>query len=123
MALSIDDFGTGYSNLAQLRRFPIDRLKIDRTFMSEAVTSLQDAAIVKAVVAMAQSLDLQVVAEGIENEEQLQLIRQLQSHEYQGYLCSKALSGHELKRFMAERPSAERGSVLPTQSARPTPAP
>ncbi|WP_193091305.1 putative bifunctional diguanylate cyclase/phosphodiesterase [Halomonas colorata] len=99
VALSIDDFGTGYSNLAQLRRFPIKRLKIDRTFMSDAVTNLQDAAIVKAVVALAHSLDLQVVAEGIENEEQLDLIRQLKSHEYQGYLCSKALTGEELTSF------------------------
>lgn len=101
VALSIDDFGTGYSNLVQLRRFPIKRLKIDRTFMSDAVTNRQDAAIVKAVVALAHSLDLQVVAEGIENEEQLDLIRQLKSHEYQGYLCSKALTGDELMGFFA----------------------
>lgn len=99
IALSIDDFGTGYSNLAQLRRFPINRLKIDRTFMADAVTNLQDAAIVKAVVALAHNLDLQVVAEGIENQDQLDLIRQLHSHEYQGYLCSKALTGEELTSF------------------------
>lgn len=101
VALSIDDFGTGYSNLVQLRRFPIKRLKIDRTFMSDAVTNRQDAAIVKAVVALAHSLDLQVVAEGIENEEQLDLIRQLKSHEYQGYLCSKALTSDELIGFFS----------------------
>lgn len=102
IALSIDDFGTGYSNLAQLRRFPIDRLKIDRAFMSHAVTDRQDAAIVRAVVALARSLDLQVVAEGVENEDQLSLIRQLHSDEYQGYLCSQALSGEALKAVMQE---------------------
>lgn len=107
VALSIDDFGTGYSNLAQLRRFPINRLKIDRTFMSDAVTNLQDAAIVKAVVSLARSLDLQVVAEGVESEEQLDLVRQLQSHEYQGFLCSKALTGNELKQFLAHYPHAQ----------------
>ncbi|MFG6176392.1 putative bifunctional diguanylate cyclase/phosphodiesterase [Halomonas sp. THAF12] len=103
VVLSIDDFGTGYSNLAQLKRFPIDRLKIDRTFMTDAVTNLQDAAIVRAVVALARSLDLKVVAEGIESEEQLSLVRQLQSHEYQGYLYSRALPGDELRRLLADR--------------------
>ncbi|MCB8889460.1 putative bifunctional diguanylate cyclase/phosphodiesterase [Vreelandella malpeensis] len=110
IAISIDDFGTGYSNLAQLRRFPIDRLKIDRAFMAHAVTDAQDAAIVKAVVALAQSLDLQVVAEGVENEQQLALISQLHSHEYQGYLFSEALSGEELKRFWAAH--ASRGQAV-----------
>lgn len=102
--LSIDDFGTGYSNMAQLRRFPIDRLKIDRTFLAEAVTNPQDMAIVTAVIALARSLDLRVVAEGIESEEQLALIRRLQSHEYQGFLCSQALPGDALASFLADRP-------------------
>ncbi|WNL42346.1 EAL domain-containing protein [Halomonas sp. PAMB 3264] len=105
VTLSIDDFGTGYSNLALLRRFPIDRLKIDRSFMSHAVTDVQDAAIVKAVIALAQSLDLQVVAEGVENEQQLSLIRQLHTHEYQGFLFSEALEGEELKRFWGRHAS------------------
>ncbi|MFD2190764.1 putative bifunctional diguanylate cyclase/phosphodiesterase [Pistricoccus aurantiacus] len=101
--LSIDDFGTGYSNLAQLKRFPLDRLKIDRTFMSGVTSDTQDAAIVQAVVALALSLGLQVVAEGIETEDQLSFIRDLQGHEYQGYLCSKALSASELKVFLANK--------------------
>jgi len=103
ITLSIDDFGTGYSNLAQLRRFPIQRLKIDRTFMSGVTTNAQDAAIVQAVIALALSLDLQVVAEGIETEEQLSFIRQQQGHQYQGYLCSKALPADDLKAFLVDR--------------------
>ncbi|MCK2184949.1 putative bifunctional diguanylate cyclase/phosphodiesterase [Halomonas getboli] len=121
VTLSIDDFGTGYSNLAQLRRFPIDRLKIDRTFMSQAVDNRQDAAIVKAVVALARSLDLQVVAEGIENEDQLRLIHQLQSHEYQGYLCSKALPGDELRRFLSQQSRALTAAESGRLGATPAP--
>ncbi|WNL38996.1 EAL domain-containing protein [Halomonas sp. PAMB 3232] len=105
VTLSVDDFGTGYSNLALLRRLPIDRLKIDRSFMSHVVTDVQDAAIVKAVIALAQSLDLQVVAEGVESEQQLSLIRQLHTHEYQGFLFSEALEGEELKRFWGHHAS------------------
>lgn len=120
IAISIDDFGTGYSNLAQLRRFPIDRLKIDRAFMAHAVTDAQDAAIVKAVVALAQSLDLQVVAEGVENEQQLALISQLHSHEYQGYLFSEALSGEELKRFWAAH-AASSQAIDPSDEGAMTP--
>ncbi|MFG6668224.1 putative bifunctional diguanylate cyclase/phosphodiesterase [Halomonas sp. HNIBRBA4712] len=102
IAISIDDFGTGYSNLALLRRFPIDRLKIDRSFIAHTGGDSQDAAIVKAVVALAQSLDLQVVAEGVENEQQLALIRELRTDEYQGYLFSEALSGEALKRLWSD---------------------
>ncbi|UYF99916.1 putative bifunctional diguanylate cyclase/phosphodiesterase [Halomonas sp. GD1P12] len=105
VTLSVDDFGTGYSNLALLRRLPIDRLKIDRSFMSHVVTDVQDAAIVKAVIALAQSLNLQVVAEGVESEQQLSLIRQLHTHEYQGFLFSEALEGEELKRFWGRHAS------------------
>lgn len=103
VSISIDDFGTGYSNLAQLRRFPIDRLKIDRSFMSDAVTNDQDAAIVKSVIALANILNLQVTTEGIETEEQLAFIRTLKGQEYQGYLYSKALPGDELKALLKTR--------------------
>ena len=115
VTFSIDDFGTGYSNLAQLRRFPIDRLKIDKSFMSDAVTNLQDAAIVKSVISLAKHLDLQVTTEGIENEEQLSLIRQIQSHEYQGYFFSKALPANEIKQLLAEHPQMA-ASIHPSPS-------
>lgn len=100
VAISIDDFGTGYSNLAQLKRFPIDRLKIDRSFTAGVLTDSQDAAIVQAVVALAHSLKLDVVAEGVETQEQLDFIRALNGQQYQGYLCSKALGARELERFI-----------------------
>ncbi|WP_227368108.1 putative bifunctional diguanylate cyclase/phosphodiesterase [Halomonas sp. M20] len=103
IALSIDDFGTGYSNLSQLKRFPISCLKIDRSFTSGVNSDAQDAAIVKAVVALAHSLNLEVVAEGIETQEQLAFIREIKGQQYQGYLCSKALSSEEFQAFLRER--------------------
>ncbi|GEM_PF-3783420 len=103
VSISIDDFGTGYSNLAQLRRFPIDRLKIDKSFMSEAVVNEQDAAIVKSVIALAQILNLQVTTEGIETEEQLEFVRSLKGQEYQGYYYSKALEADDLRDLLVEK--------------------
>ncbi len=102
VSISIDDFGTGYSNLAQLRRFPIDRLKIDKSFMTEAVMNEQDAAIVKSVIALAQILNLHVTTEGIETEEQLEFVRSLNGQEYQGYYYSKALPADELRSLLIE---------------------
>lgn len=96
VSLSIDDFGTGYSNLSQLKRFPIHQLKVDRSFTAGVATDLQDAAIVKAVFMLAQSLNLNVVAEGVETDEQLEFIRGLKGEQYQGYLYSKPLAAAEL---------------------------
>jgi EAL domain-containing protein (putative c-di-GMP-specific phosphodiesterase class I) len=90
--ISIDDFGTGYSSLSYLQRFPLDQLKIDRSFIREieAVDTLTP--IVKAVISLAHDLGLTVVAEGVETELQLAHIRRLDCEEYQGYLCSKPIS-------------------------------
>ncbi|MCM2973288.1 putative bifunctional diguanylate cyclase/phosphodiesterase [Larsenimonas suaedae] len=104
LTFAIDDFGTGYSNLAQLRRLPIQTLKIDRTFMMGVTTSAQEAAIVKAVMALAHALELHVVAEGIETPAQLDFIRELGGHHYQGYLCSKPLDRSGLLAFMKALP-------------------
>ncbi len=109
--ISIDDFGTGYSNLAKLKRFPIDRLKIDRSFTAGVTKDAQDAAIVKAVIALAHSLQLDVVAEGVETQDQLEFIRSLQGEQYQGFLCSKALSPADLEAFMQSW--KDNSSVLP----------
>ncbi|MCP5056978.1 MAG: EAL domain-containing protein [bacterium] len=89
--ISIDDFGTGYSSLSYLKRFPIDELKIDRSFVQGVPEDADDAAIVTAIVAMARSLGQKVVAEGVETEGQLEFLRWLGCDEYQGYLCSKPL--------------------------------
>jgi len=83
--ISIDDFGTGYSSLAYLRRFPVDHLKIDRSFVADMAHSEDDATIVRSIIALGHALGLQVVAEGVESAEQLQLLRASECDEVQGY--------------------------------------
>ena len=89
--LSLDDFGTGYSSLAQLKRFPFDFVKIDRSFISGVDTDPEDEAIAAAIIAMAHSMGLKVVAEGVETQAQLQVMRRLKCDEMQGFLFSRPL--------------------------------
>ena len=91
MRLSIDDFGTGYSSLAYLKRFPIDKLKIDRSFVSGLPADDSDAGIVQAILQMARALRLKVVAEGVETEEQRLFLRDRGCDQYQGFLFAPAL--------------------------------
>lgn len=97
--LSIDDFGTGYSSLSYLNRFPLDELKIDRSFINGILTESRNLAIVKAIIAMAHSLDLHVIAEGVETNEQLTTIQELNCTEYQGYLFSKPITAKEFQKL------------------------
>lgn len=98
--LSLDDFGTGYSNLAYLRRFPIDSLKIDQSFVRGMLTDPGDAEIASVIINLAHRLKLSVIAEGVENEEQLDFMRTNQCDELQGYLFSKALPAAELTELL-----------------------
>jgi diguanylate cyclase (GGDEF)-like protein len=99
--VSVDDFGTGYSSMSYLRRLPIDKLKIDKTFVAEMDTRADDASIVQAIVSLAHGLHLKVVAEGVETEAQLQALRKLGCDQYQGYYCSPALPPDEFERLIS----------------------
>ncbi len=106
--LSIDDFGTGYSSLAYLRRFPLDELKIDKSFVTDIGQNLDDRAIAQTIVVMAQTLGFKVVAEGIETEEQLHVLRDIGCHVGQGYLFATPLTADELiERYCTRSSTAE----------------
>ncbi len=102
LQLSVDDFGTGYSSLSYLKRFPIDRLKIDRSFIADIVTEPDDAAIAQTIIAMAHTLRLEVIAEGVETEAQLALLRRWRCDAYQGYLCSRPLPADEMTKLLRQ---------------------
>lgn len=100
--ISIDDFGTGYSSLEYLRKLPLDALKIDRSFITHAVTNGDDAAIARAVIAMAHTLNLKVIAEGVENSAQLEFLRELDCDEAQGFLFGRPVPANECSRLMSK---------------------
>ncbi|WP_191992054.1 bifunctional diguanylate cyclase/phosphodiesterase [Bacillus aerolatus] len=104
--ISMDDFGTGYSSLGYLKKMPIDYIKIDRSFMSNINYDLEDAAIVKAIISMAQSLNINVIAEGVEDEEQLLFLQNLQCHEIQGYLLSPPIPAENLEKLVTQPKAA-----------------
>jgi diguanylate cyclase (GGDEF)-like protein len=97
ISLSIDDFGTGYSSLAYLKMFPVDYLKIDRSFIRDLTTNSKDAAITAAISALAHSLNLRLVAEGVENQAQVEFLESQGCHELQGFLFSRPVPAHELE--------------------------
>jgi diguanylate cyclase (GGDEF)-like protein/PAS domain S-box-containing protein len=107
--LSIDDFGTGYSSLNYLKHFPIDTLKIDRSFIADVIVNNDDAAITEAIISMAHSLKLKVIAEGVEHREQLHFLQLRNCDEVQGYYLARPMSASDLGSLLAQ---PERRSVV-----------
>ena len=98
--ISIDDFGTGYSSLSYLKKFPVDHLKIDLSFIRDITKDTDDKAIVNAIISMAHHLNLKTIAEGIEQEEQLKELYSLQCDIGQGYYWSKPVPAHIVESFL-----------------------
>lgn len=112
ISISVDDFGTGYSSLSYLKHLPIDTIKVDRSFVRDIVNDPDDAAIVDAIVAMALSLKLNVIAEGVETSEQLEFLRLRKCQQVQGYYFAKPLDPQQFEAFIAQGLSNRGVSVL-----------
>ncbi len=97
VGIAIDDFGTGYSSLSYLKQLPVDTIKVDSSFVRDIGTDANDEAIIRAIIAMTHSLKLNVVAEGVERDDQYRVLRDLECDEYQGFLCSPALPAEEFE--------------------------
>ncbi|MBT4218461.1 MAG: EAL domain-containing protein [Rhodospirillaceae bacterium] len=102
MHVAMDDFGTGYSSLSYLKKFPIDTIKIDRSFVADIATDTDDAEIIRTIITMGHTLNRRVVAEGVETEEQLSLLRQYKCDEIQGYFFSRPQRADDLTAFLTE---------------------
>ena len=113
--VSVDDFGTGYSSLSYLRKFPVDALKIDQTFIRQISTSGEDTTIVSAVLGMARNLKLRVIAEGVEKLEELEFLRAHQCDEVQGFYFSRPVPPQQFVKLLSNgipEASVAQGSLL-----------
>jgi EAL domain-containing protein (putative c-di-GMP-specific phosphodiesterase class I) len=115
--LAFDDFGTGYASLSYLTKFPVSRIKIDRSFIVKVAEDTENAAIVRSLVAMAHNLELGIIAEGVETEEQARFLAAERCEEAQGFLYAKPLPAAEFEAYLRERTVASR--VAPPQPMHP----
>jgi EAL domain-containing protein (putative c-di-GMP-specific phosphodiesterase class I) len=103
LRLALDDFGTGYSSLSYLMKLPFDRLKIDQSFIRNLKTETKGTAIVSAIIGMSHSLDMSVIAEGVEQKEHMQVLLQMQCDHVQGFYISRPLAAKKLEDFIHHR--------------------
>jgi EAL domain-containing protein (putative c-di-GMP-specific phosphodiesterase class I) len=106
LRLAIDDFGTGYSSLSYLRNFPMDIVKIDKSFVDQVTTDAEGRAMVRGVIDLSSALGLTTIAEGVEHHEQLNLLRQLGCHSVQGFLFARPMPAEQFAEALAERETA-----------------
>ena len=106
---SLDDFGTGYSSLHHIKKFPIDSLKIDISFISNILNNTDDVAIVSAIIGMAHAMGIKVIAEGVENNEQLMLLKELECDQVQGYYISRPKPQEDASALLQEQNILENG--------------
>jgi EAL domain-containing protein (putative c-di-GMP-specific phosphodiesterase class I) len=119
ISVSIDDFGTGYSSLAYLKRFAIDRLKIDRSFVKDLRSDQHDMEIVKGIITLGHSLGMHVIAEGVETIDQLTLLRRFGCDQWQGYLCGKPVAAESLPELIERMEQDARRTVTLESAASP----
>jgi EAL domain-containing protein (putative c-di-GMP-specific phosphodiesterase class I) len=117
LQLSIDDFGTGYSSLSYLKRFPIDKLKIDQSFIRDCHHNDEDKALIATIVSLGKSLNLSLIAEGVEEQSHVDYLHTLGCDEIQGYWFSRPILGDDLITLLAERSTPQKSKALEAVTA------